>query len=519
MTQRRLSLAILLVVIACAIGLGGLSQVRPVDGDEGYYATAARLIAEGKTPYKDFFYPQMPYFPYIYAPVYKMVGASIANMRWLSVALSVLGLAFWGSFLRSRFGDRPFVALAGLLIVALDPNLMSWNVTVKTYAFTNMAVFATIWALDRGLRTQRILWFGLAGVVAGLAVSVRLMYLPWAAATFLAFVWQSNRNDAVRISPKAPAAAAIGFLLALVPVLGFVSADLDRFWFNNYIYHHLRFSALDSVPDPAGLHWPQIEAALNVFARAIFNNFYLLLVVVIAFVEWVVSRRREASPVSALTRAFGVGAAAHIIVCLLPDPTHVQYFTSSLTPMLALLLVGGMESFGKIATVRNRLAPAFAGVLILCLGLATYELQVGKTGMNWNEVWSFEHQTAVKESIVEHTEPGDVVLAFWSGYVFESEREYVFGMQNHFAIGVSERLSLVEMVDYKIAGKEVILKAILTKEPKVVVLGAWMHEMDTTLEQQDLPLILQELESNYEIVWMLGETKVMVRRPGPGLKM
>jgi len=59
----------------------------------------------------------------------------------------------------------------------------------------------------------------------------------------------------------------------------------------------------------------------------------------------------------------------------------------------------------------------------------------------------------------------------------------------------------------------------LTKQPKVVVLGAWMHEMDTTLSQKDLPLILQELDANYEIDWMLGETKVMVRRPGPGLKM
>ncbi len=30
--------------------------------------------------------------------------------------------------------------------------------------------------------------------------------------------------------------------------------------------------------------------------------------------------------------------------------------------------------------------------------------------------------------------------------------------------------------------------------PKVIVLGAWMHEVNTTLEQKDLPLLLQELQ-------------------------
>jgi hypothetical protein len=51
------------------------------------------------------------------------------------------------------------------------------------------------------------------------------------------------------------------------------------------------------------------------------------------------------------------------------------------------------------------------------------------------------------------------------------------------------------------------------------VLGGWMHEVNTTLDQKDIPLLLQELDNNYEIAWMRGEVKVMVRRPGPGLKI
>lgn len=519
MNSRRLSWVMLLIVIVYVIGLSAFSQNRPLDGDEGYYATAARLVADGQTPYKDFFYPQMPYFPYIYAPVYKVVGASIVGLRWLSVVFSVLALVFWGLLLRARYADRPLIALVGLLIVALDPNLLSWNVTVKTYALTNMGVFAVIWALDCGLRKHRIFWFAGAGLAAGLVVGTRLMYLPWAGATFLAYVWLAGRHEKTRISPRPAAAAVVGFLVALLPVVSFVSADRDRFWFNNYVYHNLRFSPLDNVADPSGLHLPQIEAALNIWSRAILQNYYLLLVILLAFVGWLFMRGRVATPESVLARAFGVGALVHMLVCLLPDPTHVQYFTSSLAPMLALLVVAAIENCDQFAAKSKRLVSAVAGVLVLCLTLATVELRVGQNSINWDEVWSLEHQAAVKENIMSRTEPGDIVLAFWSGYVFESEREYVFGMENHFAIGVSERLNLVEMVDYRIAGKDMILKAILTKAPKVVVLGAWMHEMDTTLEQSDLPLILKELQANYEIDWMLGETKVMVRRPGPGLKM
>src|ERR1700740_731179 len=58
------------VVVACMLYLAGLvhyAQVRPIDGDEGYYTTAARLVWEGKTPYRAFFYPQGPLLPYIYS--------------------------------------------------------------------------------------------------------------------------------------------------------------------------------------------------------------------------------------------------------------------------------------------------------------------------------------------------------------------------------------------------------------------------------------------------------------------
>ena len=92
MTSRQHRFLIALIILAFFAGTLMLSRHRPIDGDEGYYATAARLVSEGHTPYLDFFYPQMPLLPYLDAPVYKMAGSSLAIMRLFSVVAGVLSL-------------------------------------------------------------------------------------------------------------------------------------------------------------------------------------------------------------------------------------------------------------------------------------------------------------------------------------------------------------------------------------------------------------------------------------------
>jgi hypothetical protein len=64
MTRRRRLLAV--VGAASLIYLAALAyyaMVRSIDTDEGYYVSAARLVWEGKVPYRDFFFPQLRCFP------------------------------------------------------------------------------------------------------------------------------------------------------------------------------------------------------------------------------------------------------------------------------------------------------------------------------------------------------------------------------------------------------------------------------------------------------------------------
>ena len=60
-----------------------------------------------------------------------------------------------------------------------------------------------------------------------------------------------------------------------------------------------------------------------------------------------------------------------------------------------------------------------------------------------------------------------------------------------------------------------LLKALETQYPELVVLGAWMNEVNSSIDQSAVPLITGELSRKYLMVEVFGETKVTVRDPNP----
>src|SRR5262249_13938397 len=77
----------LLVILMAAVFVP-VSFLRLVDGDEGTYLLVSRLVADGRVPYHDFFYPQMFLLPYVYGAWMKVVGYSWYAARLLSACFS-----------------------------------------------------------------------------------------------------------------------------------------------------------------------------------------------------------------------------------------------------------------------------------------------------------------------------------------------------------------------------------------------------------------------------------------------
>ena len=107
---------------------------RLIAQDEGFYVLAAALVGEGRIPYVEFFYPQMPYLPYLLKTGFVFLGEDWVGAR-LTSALFGAGSGLPPSgFSRvqlaspERWRARPDPAIErGVLLVSNRGGQASWR--------------------------------------------------------------------------------------------------------------------------------------------------------------------------------------------------------------------------------------------------------------------------------------------------------------------------------------------------------------------------------------------------------
>ncbi len=509
MRKRRIQQISVAIVLLYLMGSLFFAQVRPLDGDEGYYASAIRLVSEGKTPYQDFFYPQSPLLPYIYSPAYLIAGSSIIGLRFESAILGTLGLIFWGLFLALRYRWQMKPLLAGLILLAVNPHLLSWNLTVKSFALANLALLIFFWAWQRSQVENQWRDHLVMGLSLGILVSTRMLYAPWVGfvLVFLLVPVPAFRpSNLGSLGPSRTGALVAGLLVGLLPTLILALKDFDSFVFNNFTYHSLKSMPLDLGIGPVS-RIVRLDALSEVLKNSFFQNPVLVLLLALSLwgVLALIHQRKEQSTAFLILAAGGF--LVHLGASLIPFPTHVQYFTAPMVPLLLPLAMAGLLSLDRMIP-----GPVIWFVLLLGTTLAANDLLIRRVGMNQDPQWSLENLAKVTREIEARTQPEDEVFAFWSGYTFESGRRYSPGMENHFAIGISERLTLAEKEKYKVAGKESLLKMFQQARPEMIISGTWMNSMATGLHQDQMRGILQPIKTNYDIVAVVGEVKLAQRK-------
>lgn len=501
MLRRHLTKLLVCAVVLHLLAAGWYATVRPIDGDEGYYGLAARLVTEGRAPYMDFFYPQAPLLPYLYAPGAALAAApQLPGLRMVSVLLSALaiGLAAW--WLRERHAERPAVALGALLLAVLSPELLLWQTTVKTYAWCNLAAFAAFVALERGAGERRATsnrWLLAGGVALGLGIAARLLYAPLAvtgAVWILATAGRGKRLGAV-------AAWTGGVVIGLVPVWATLAADPAAFWFNNVRYHELRLSPLaDASWLARGTH------RLTVLARAVLLNPALLLLLVLAVRGAVADRAARLAMLLAGTLT---------LASLLPEPVHRQYFTATLPllllPAAAAGLAAGLAT--RLAAGRgDRSGPLTAASVGVTLVVSVLWLGVVRPEVDRAPPWQLDHYRRVSRLLAAVTRPDDVVFSFWSGYVGGSGRQAYPGLENHFAVSVSERLDMQTRRRFHIAGRHEMAAAFREEVPAAAVIGVWMHDLHHVLDNRRTQDLLDLFNQHYGFFDEVQGVKLCKRR-------
>ena len=497
--------AALLVIYAA--GLIVFTGHRPIDGDEGFYATATALVIDGKVPYSDFFYPQMPILPYIYAPVEFLVGHSIHALRVLSAVLSIIGVFLWTAYLRKQHGETPWAALAALAALLLNPSFISWNVTVKTFASANLFATLALVGVWQAQRTGKASWYLGVGIALGLLVEVRLLYLPVTAVILGWLIVRAARSGQGKSEWESVWNCTLGVVFASLPAMLQLLNAPRAFLFNNFGYHSIR--AVGKIPSFAS----RLVDVPIYFGRTLIQHPALLILLALAIVgTWAILKRRI--PLSDEMRTFAyiliACAGVFLVTSMTPFPLYQQYFTSPLVPFLFPL-----AAFGLVWLSESLTHWSLAAIMLVLIPMLPMNLHAENQRNSRGGMWRPETTTAIARMIAAKTPKHAKVLAFWPGYIYESGRRHYPGMENHFALGVSPEIPLAERREFHIPSLAGVLAAVRGREADAVIYGGWMKEMQLISRRNEIPYLRTKLGQNYRMVGAIGDAELYVRREEP----
>src|SRR5258708_5163377 len=123
----RIFLAAFLLVAALLITY---SQTRAFVWDEGFHLVAAGLIAQGKTPYVDFCFPQTPINAYFNATLVRVFGQDWHAPHLLAALFVVCAMFFAAQFLLAHLpaGEpRWTAAICALVLIGFYTLLMQFR--------------------------------------------------------------------------------------------------------------------------------------------------------------------------------------------------------------------------------------------------------------------------------------------------------------------------------------------------------------------------------------------------------
>ena len=146
-TGRAGQLLLMAVVAVCtatlAVWWGAVNQ------DEGWYLYAARLVGEGKLPYRDFFFTQGPVLPFIYSvlPIHGLLSGRLVTLGF-SLFATLTAVAFARRLVAPE--RRGAVALTVFALLACNLYHVYFTTIPKTYAVGALFVMAGFLLLARG---------------------------------------------------------------------------------------------------------------------------------------------------------------------------------------------------------------------------------------------------------------------------------------------------------------------------------------------------------------------------------
>ena len=508
MSNARLIAAVLSSSLLYLTGLIYYATTRPIDGDEGFYTTAARLVWEGKTPYKDFFFQQAPLLPYLYSWIWAVHPRSLVAMRMLSAACGGLEVLLLGLALVSVKRLPTRVALAAFASVLLNPYSVSWNVVVKTFAVANSLMAIATICLYVACRSGRLRWFFASAFALGACVSTRSLYGFLIPAVFLALLYQEFR--ASRGNHSKSLAFLAGALAGGLPMIVSFLCYPRAFIFNNITYHHFDVGymmwgngTITEGYQNAG-HVAFVYFAM-IGVRLLILHPYFTIQLVLAVIGILSLRKLLRKPEGPHPSPYTEGdylyfklaflmLVVYLATVLIPFPPYDQHFVSPLVPLTIPFVAEGLRVTFQAGRKRVITLALVAPVL--------FAIEIGKeTAQNsWHPVWQLSCYRQVTRVVEANSGPDEVVMSFWPGFVFESGRRYFPNLEDHFVYRVMNKISPEERARYHVISKDQVMRAINSRETNLLVVPQWIIEYYHDLSPHEIEQFHAAVDANYSLI-------------------
>jgi hypothetical protein len=462
-----------------------LSTKRLIDGDEGYLLMAARLISEGRWPYRDFFLTQTPILPAVYGAFFWGMGRSWLHARILAGLIAVaMGLLVYGEA-RSATRRRSAAFFATGLF-AFSGSTIGWLTIVKGYGLSALLMLFSTFLIGRVVRRAAVqssvshpfLVTATAGLAIGLAASTRLytiVVMP-TLALYLVGKLGLNRTVARRL-----ASYGLGCVVGLLPsIVCYVLAG-RAFLFDTFFYHGIREYGQNSLFGTAEEKLPSILKTVGLDADASYGERQWMGMAILAILALLLRiRARNVAGSAAFWVALALAGAS-----LLPNPFLPQYLCLPI-PFLAVeggRLVGSLLDAGwgpKLRRWPAAVAVAAVGYLGYHGWVADYEHgRFLHTGVSVPGVgstdrvprWQIETVEAVAREIDAQRLP--VAASWWPGYFVSSRTSIAPELANDFGFRAASVLSAEERARLHVVTLSDVGEMIRRGQPRMFVEGNW----------------------------------------------
>ncbi|EQB62806.1 MAG: Glycosyl transferase family protein [candidate division Zixibacteria bacterium RBG-1] len=453
---------------------------RFVDADEGLYLNSAYLVKQGQTPYYDFFYPQAPLLPFVFAPIADGGINSLFLGRLISLLISlILGLLLLFYYRRITTDSKSslwlyfFYTFNGLFLV--------YHPVVKTYAWSDLFGFLSFIFLSEFLlfnqKKTTLFW---AGLFIGLAFNFRATSLVVFILQIIIILFFSKIPNKF----KSILALFLGALIPSIPSLIFFFKGPWVFFFNNFTYHQIWGKEVVEMG---------ILQKFVVLGKFIFYPQNFLLIVLAVFGIWWSFKNNFKLGKIPLTFAMTL-----VIIYFLATPTQFQYYEQSLPYILTLSAFGLSAILNWLNHEKPRLKLLFnwGSSIYYVLTLIPFFLIFILAIRERDQFFKISEVKKVVSIIQESTTPEEKILSVWPGYLVFSKREGIEGMKTC-GYEVTPFLDGDEVKSLNLVQQSEIERILKEKKAKLVVI--WESGLE-----EFYPVI----EKNYQLKTKIGKVSI-----------